>query len=381
MKWFLSLFAVVGFPALVLAEGGAPAPVKMPAPAAQAAQALQAVQAAQAAPAPIPTPTVDLKHAPKIISTHPNFDFKTVDEGPDIIHEFHIANKGRGPLKITNVGTSCGCTAAVVKKQGTKDEAATLPVVIPAGGKGTIKATYHTSGRPGHATKIITITSDDPVNPNFQLKLDMTVVRDVDVQPDRVYLYGVHFKQPHESTVKILGKPDMPLSILSVESVNKVVTITSVTPYSDDKEKRTGATIVVNLPVDQPIGTFTDEILVKTDSVKKPEVRIQVLGEVTGRVQYNPKNFTFMPNQDAPVTVQFTVDPPKGFEVRNVESVKHLTRPYIRKTRGTNGVDNYSLIASVVKNLPKDSDGKDQIIVRTNDKDQEKIIFDVQAQK
>lgn len=351
----------------------------MPAPGVQAAQAVQALQAAPAPPSP--TPTVDLKHAPKIAAAHPNFDFKNVDEGPDIIHEFHIVNKGRAPLKITNVGTSCGCTAAVLKKQGAKDEAATLPVEIPAGGRGTIKATYHTNGRPGHATKIITITSNDPVNPGFQLKLDMTVVRDVDVQPDRVYLYGIHYRQPHETTVTIKGKPGMPLSILSAESVNKVVTISSVTPLNDAAEKRSGATIVVDLPVTQAIGPFTDDILVKTDNAKKPEVHIQVLGEVTGRVQYNPKNFNFAPNQQAPVTVQFNVDPPKGFEVRGVESVKHLTRPYIQKTRGMNGMDLYSLVVSVVKNLPKDSDGKDQVIVTTNDADQGKIVFEVQAQK
>ncbi len=381
MKLVLSLLAVFGFPALAWSEGGAPSPARMPAPS---APSVQTAPAAAVPPAvqPSPTPSVDLKHAPKIFSAKPNFDFKNVDEGPDIIHEFRIVNKGNRPLTITNVGTSCGCTAAVLKKVGSKkDEAATLPVEIPAGGKGTIKATYHTSGRPGHATKIITISSNDPVNAAYQLKLDMTVVRDIDVQPDRVYLYGIHYKQPHETTVTVKGKPDMPLSILSVESVNKVVSVTSVSPILNDPDKREGVTIVVNLPVTQAIGTFTDEILVKTDNPKKPEVRIQVLGEVTGRVQFNPKNFTFTPNQEAPVTVQFTVDPPKGFEVRGVESTKHLTRPYIKKTRGGNGLDLYSLIVSVVKNLPKDSDGKDQIIVRTNDPDQEKIFFDVQAQK
>src|SRR5579872_760882 len=118
---------------------------------------------------PTATATPNLAMAPKIFSAKPNFDFHDVDEGPDITHEFKIRNKGKSPLKITNVGTSCGCTAAVLKKLGTKkDEAATLPVEIPAGGRGTIKATYHTQNRPGHATKIITISSNDPANPNFQ---------------------------------------------------------------------------------------------------------------------------------------------------------------------------------------------------------------------
>ncbi|HEY5037863.1 MAG TPA: DUF1573 domain-containing protein, partial [bacterium] len=155
------------------------------------------VQTAAVAPTvvlPTPTATVNPLTAPKIFCAHPNFDFGNVDEGPDIIHEFYLRNKGKSTLKITNVGTSCGCTAAVVKKLGTKDEAATLPAEISPGGRGVIKATYHTSGRPGHATKFITVSSNDPANANFQLKLDMTVTREVDSQPDRIYLYGVQYK-------------------------------------------------------------------------------------------------------------------------------------------------------------------------------------------
>ncbi len=350
-----------------------------------------------AIPTPIPataTPTVNMAAAPKIFSASPNFDFHDVDEGPDIHHEFKIRNKGKSALKITNVGTSCGCTAAVLKKQGSKDEAATLPVEIPAGGRGTILATYHTANRPGHATKVITISCNDPVNPNFQLKLDMTVVRDVDVQPDRVYLYNVKFKEAHDTSIKILGKPGAPLTILSAESANKVVTVTSLAPVTENapapapvpgqpvpkEQKRYGATLMVSLPATQPIGTVADEIVVKTSSPKKPEIRIQVMGKVVGRVQYQPEFFSFSPHQDSPVTIQLTVDPPKGFQIRDVRSVKHLARPSVKKTRGPNG-DQFSVIASVVKNLPKDSDGKDQIIVETNDVEQRSVTIEVQAQK
>ena len=145
----------------------------------------------QAAPsAPAPTATPDLKHAPKITCASPNFDFGNMDEGPDIVHEFHCKNSGKGKLIITNVSTSCGCTSAVMNQKGTNTPA-NYPVTFGPGEAVVVKATYHTANRPGHATKIITVASNDPVNPNFQLKLDMTVVRDVDVQPDRLYLYGV----------------------------------------------------------------------------------------------------------------------------------------------------------------------------------------------
>ncbi len=336
----------------------------------------------------VPTPVVNATDAPKVTCAHPNFDFKNVDEGPDIVHEFHCRNRGTGKLVVTNVSTSCGCTAAVVKKLGAKpgsDDKASYPVTVLPGTAFVVKATYHTSGRPGHATKIITVTSNDPVNPAFQMKLDMTVVREIDLHPDRLYLYGLKHGEPHSSSITVLGKPGMPLNILSAQSSNGVVTVSSVTPYKDDNKDptqiRSGAIIQVDVSAAQTIGNFTDSIDIKTDSAKKPDVTAPVLGEVTGKVQFNPKSLYFAPQQSNPITITFTADQPQSFAIRRVESTKHLVRPYIYKTISSSGFDQYSLVVTVNKNIPKESDGKDQVIVYTNDDEQPQIPIDVQANK
>src|ERR1039458_3019736 len=127
------------------------------------------------------------------------------------------------------------------------NDAASYPATFLPGEIVVIKATFHTAGRPGHSTKFITVTSNDPVTPGFQLKLDMTVVREVDLQPDRLYLYNLKKGQPKTSNIKILGKPNMPLKILSAVSTSGAVTVTSVTPFEDPTEHRSGANIVVDL--------------------------------------------------------------------------------------------------------------------------------------
>ncbi|HTC21903.1 MAG TPA: DUF1573 domain-containing protein [bacterium] len=370
MKFSLAILAFLIIPLVALAQG-VPPPNAMNSTAA----------------APVPTPTVDAASAPKITCAAPNFDFKTVDEGPDIVHEFHCRNHGMGKLIITNVSTSCGCTAAVVKKQGAaagSNDTATYPVTVMPGRGFVVKATFHTSGRPGHSTKFITVTNNDPTAPGFQLKLDMTVVRDVDLQPDRLYLYGLKHGEAHSATIKVLGKPGMPLNVLSAQSANGVVTVASITPYKDDNKDetqiRSGATIEVDLSAAQTIGSFTDSIVIKTDSEKKPEVTVPVLGEVTGNVQFNPKSLYFAPQQSSPVTISFTVEKPQGFAIRRVESAKHLVRPYVFKTSDSAG-DHYYLVVSVNKNIPKESDGKDEVMVYTNDADQSVISIDVQANK
>lgn len=352
----ITLMTVLGIPAFTLVQAN-------PAPAAVSA--------------PVPTPTVDLKNAPRIHFNKTTHNFREVVEGPDITHNFYFYNRGNSILHINNVGTSCGCTGAVL---GGKND-------ISPGEKATIKVTYHTQGRPGHATKIITVSSNDPVDPNFQLKIDMTVVREVELQPDRLYFYAVKYHNKQTSNVKVLGRAGKSLTVLSAQSVSQVVAVTSLKPYKDEQQKdeqqkRNGAEIEITVPDTMPITTFNDEIVIKTDNAKKPELRLPVTGEVVGRVVYNPKNITFSARQDYPVTVTFTVsEKPADFAIRRVESAKNLVRPYVKKSTGSDGVDQWYLVTSVIKNIPKDSDGKDQIAVYSNDPIQKVIIITVETNK
>ncbi len=307
--------------------------------------------------------------APKIFCAHPNYDFHNVDEGGDIVHLFHIVNRGKTTLIITNVSTSCGCTAAVEDKKE-----------IPPGGRGIVKATYHTKGRPGHATKIITVTSNDPVNPGYQMKLDMTVVRDIDIQPDKVYFYNTQHGQAQTVTVSILGKPRLPLKILSAQS-NSVVTVLGTTPNDEKATHRHGATIQIAVPATQPIGNFTDIIKVRTNYKKKPEIDIDVLGEVIGKFTFSPHSVYFTPHQNNPVTVSFTAQDTQHFTIRKVESTHRLARPEMKKFSYGGGVEQYQVIIYPPKNVPANSDGKDSILVTTNDPEQPKVTIDVQVSK
>jgi hypothetical protein len=76
-------------------------------------------------------------------------DFGIVEEGVQAEYEFQFDNSGDAPIVLTDVRASCGCTTP----SWTKDP-------IPPGGKGSIKASYNSSGRIGVFNKSITITSN-----------------------------------------------------------------------------------------------------------------------------------------------------------------------------------------------------------------------------
>ncbi len=75
-------------------------------------------------------------------------DYGTITQGSDGNCEFKFTNKGKGPLILNNVKTSCGCTVP---------EWPNAP--IPPGKTGIIKVKYDTN-RLGAFSKTVTVNSN-----------------------------------------------------------------------------------------------------------------------------------------------------------------------------------------------------------------------------
>jgi hypothetical protein len=78
--------------------------------------------------------------------------------------DFAFTNKGKRPLRIRRVRTSCGCTAAQMSKD-----------VFEPGEKGTLSVTFRFEGRTGKQLKTIFVTTDDPDKPTTHVELTGTL--------------------------------------------------------------------------------------------------------------------------------------------------------------------------------------------------------------
>ena len=77
-------------------------------------------------------------------------NFGTIKEADGkVVFDFEVMNTGSAPLLLTDVTTSCGCTA----RQYTKEP-------ILSGKKGSVLVTYDPTGRPGPFNKTITVKSN-----------------------------------------------------------------------------------------------------------------------------------------------------------------------------------------------------------------------------
>lgn len=96
------------------------------------------------------------------------YDFGTVKEGVDVVHEYEFKNVGDQPLQILRADASCGCTTPEWPKTP----------VLP-GKSAKVKVTFKSQGRVGPVNRDITIQSnavqDDKSKERYILTLKGTV--------------------------------------------------------------------------------------------------------------------------------------------------------------------------------------------------------------
>ncbi|GLB51058.1 hypothetical protein NBRC110019_00970 [Neptunitalea chrysea] len=104
---------------------------------------------------------------PKITFDKETIDYGTVEYKGDGVREFKFTNTGNSPLVLTKVKGSCGCTVPT----------APLNKPFAPGESGVISVKYATN-RPGHFTKIVTVTSNAVDNNIKKVRITGTVKPD-----------------------------------------------------------------------------------------------------------------------------------------------------------------------------------------------------------
>ena len=101
---------------------------------------------------------------PVITFEEKSHDFGDITQGEKVEHIFQFENTGTSPLIITNVQTTCGCTATEWPREP-----------IPPGETGKIKVNYDSTGRFGRQNKIVSIVSN-AISPLNQVKITTNVL-------------------------------------------------------------------------------------------------------------------------------------------------------------------------------------------------------------
>lgn len=141
----------------------------------------------------------------------PVHDFGKISDEAPVSHEFKFKNTSSKVVNISNVQTSCGCTAA---------ELGAAERVVQPGAEGKIKITFNPANRNGRESKQIIVNTDAAECPQITLTASSEVVKQIIVEPQVVFFGEVALgKTPPAQTFTIMGrKPGFEVTSISVNN-------------------------------------------------------------------------------------------------------------------------------------------------------------------
>jgi len=248
---------------------------------------------------------------------HTSHDFGTVARGAKVEHTFTVENKYNEDMEITEVRSSCGCTATKLSKR-----------ILKTWEKAEIVATADTRGFFGRKDATLTVVFGGQFPAEVQLHVHAYIRSDIVVQPGSVQFGSVAegSSARQKVTVSYAGRPDW--EIAKVETPNRHLEAQLVKAAVPTSGQVT-YDLVVTLKDDTPAGYVHDFLILVTND-RRPQyarVPLAVEGVVVPAVTVRPSPLLLgVVTVGQTVTRQLVVQGNKPFRIVSVEcSDKRLT--------------------------------------------------------
>jgi hypothetical protein len=198
----------------------------------------------------------------------PVFNFGLAEQGTTVVHQFALKNTGKTTIRIEDVRSSCGCTAAAAEGK-----------LLTPGQIGWLAVRLDTTDLVGKTTKTVTLHTSDARTPEVMLALTGTVLTDLVVTPTPLYLGRVWRGDPVRRELRIsTGRPGPTTYGVSSVETESWALHTYVQPGDKPGEQK----LIVDLDPEVPAGRFNDQITIHTTSPRQPVITVPVFGDVLG---------------------------------------------------------------------------------------------------
>lgn len=209
---------------------------------------------------------------PKAVTVEPIKDVGTVAKGEKVVHDFVIRNEGDAVLEVTNVQPACGCTVAEFDK------------TIAPGQTGKVHAVLDTSTFNGPIAKGVSVFTNDPATPRFELTIRAKVEPYISVKPGYARYITVQGEAKEGNIVQTLWSPDgTPMEITGVESPWPFLKVTYREATPEERLPNVKAKqwrVEMKLSNDARVGALSEYVTVHTTHAKQKVVQIPVSGFV-----------------------------------------------------------------------------------------------------
>ena len=298
---------------------------------------------------------------PEIACKEPVYNFGRMNNTESIEHTFVISNQGDAPLRIGKVRACCGATAAIATN------------IIAPGTSAALKVNLSLNDRKGELIKSLYITSNDPKQPYYQLKLQGTAIFTyMDVEPLMINFERELPDSVMETNVNIVCQSNFVLHITNVVSTVKSFTATCQASANNTHYCVTIKTVPPFTP-----GITRGNVYVFTDNKKYPKIDIPVMATVFSDLVVVPREILLSENSKKPEPVTRYVAirsrSKKEFKILKVE----LPEPDIEVKLSPLDSDGYRCELKNI--LPfAELDGKHFVII-TDHRDSKKITIPIRV--
>jgi hypothetical protein len=204
------------------------------------------------------------------------FHFGALDIGKTGSHDFVFTNVGDGEMRLTPGPTSCSCTSTLFDGE----------TLLPQESE-RIRVEWTAKEYPGEFTQVATIYTNDPRNSRVQLKVTGRFTSRLDASPREIILGNVTTGADRRGDFELYSYEEDDLEILGYEVNDPEHFEAEWTPLdeSDLPEDSTGGyKVSVTVKSGLPIGAFSDELSLQTNSKAFPYFNVPIKGVATGQV-------------------------------------------------------------------------------------------------
>lgn len=245
---------------------------------------------------------------------------------------------------------------------------------IPPGGEGKITLKVRTKGFQGKIHKRARVFSNDPKHPQVTISLTGKVWVPIDVNPRYVRLRGTEDEEV-EKVVRLRGEKKEPLMV-------KLASV-SIPDKVEVKLQETEKGRTYHLKVKNKVkgeARYRGELKLTTNYPEKPEIVVQITGDIRGRLEVRPKILSFgsmsqerlgqLKKNPRAMTRSVTVVLNKGndLKIEKVELEKSIFRVSTRQIQ--QGRMAQILVVPVLEKLKKGAN-QDRLKIYTNQKGRE----------
>lgn len=232
-------------------------------------------------------------------------DFGRVHRGEVLEFSFSFENRGRGPLRIQGIHTSCGCTLVTLPDSES----------FEPGSSGEIKIKVDTIDYVGDFSRTIAVMTNEGQNRSHILTVKADIQTEIEVEPPIVDFGGVDGERGAKRTIRLTpSQSAKPLDIQSVEWNQELFDLNFI-PDGDSW------LVELALRPGLPTAFVRESLLIVNNSKHLSRLPVPIRADILGKIQYEPSYVEFgsIPSQGLAEKI-INLSSKQDFQIKNIRA-------------------------------------------------------------